>query len=275
MVEPKARGSDGPGRSRGGAFRAAAGKRIGLITNHTGLSRDGKRNIDLMLAAGVKIAALFSPEHGLSGTEDQPNVANTKDPATGLPVIEPVSRDAPASHARRCCGGVDALVFRYSGRRRALLHLFLHHAVQHGRSREEAPAVLRARPSESHHRACMSKGPILDRDLESFVGCYEIPLRHGMTLGELANMANGERQLGFDLHVVPMRGWNRGDWFDSTGLAVGESFAEHAQPECGPAVPGPGDAGGVHELLGRPRHRRSVRADRRGLDPRPAARGSF
>jgi uncharacterized protein YbbC (DUF1343 family) len=62
------------------------------------------------------------------------------------------------------------------------------------------------------------EGPLLDRDLESFVGCFEIPLRHGMTFGELANMANGERTLGLDLHVVAMRGWDRGDWFDSTGL---------------------------------------------------------
>ena len=63
------------------------------------------------------------------------------------------------------------------------------------------------------------EGPMIDPDLESFTGCLEIPVRHGMTLGELATMANGERKLGADLHVVPMRGWNRGDWFDSTGLA--------------------------------------------------------
>ncbi len=63
------------------------------------------------------------------------------------------------------------------------------------------------------------EGPILDPDLESFVGCMEIPLRHGMTLGELANLENGERRLSVDLHVVAMQGWNRGDWLDSTGLA--------------------------------------------------------
>jgi uncharacterized protein YbbC (DUF1343 family) len=62
------------------------------------------------------------------------------------------------------------------------------------------------------------EGPVLEHDLESFVGCIEIPLRHGMTFGELANMVNGERKLGLDLHVVEMRGWDRGDWFDSTGL---------------------------------------------------------
>jgi uncharacterized protein YbbC (DUF1343 family) len=62
------------------------------------------------------------------------------------------------------------------------------------------------------------EGPMLDPDLDSFTGCMEIPVRHGMTMGELAAMANGERKLGADLHVVAMRGWSRGDWFDSTGL---------------------------------------------------------
>jgi uncharacterized protein YbbC (DUF1343 family) len=63
-----------------------------------------------------------------------------------------------------------------------------------------------------------TEGPLLDADLQSFTGCFEIPVRHGMTLGELAAMANGERKLGLDLHVIPMRGWDRGDWFDATGL---------------------------------------------------------
>jgi uncharacterized protein YbbC (DUF1343 family) len=63
-----------------------------------------------------------------------------------------------------------------------------------------------------------AEGPLLDPDLQSFTGCFEIPVRHGMTLGELATMANAERKLGLDLHVVPMRGWDRGDWFDATGL---------------------------------------------------------
>jgi uncharacterized protein YbbC (DUF1343 family) len=61
------------------------------------------------------------------------------------------------------------------------------------------------------------EGPVLDKDLESFVGCFDVPLRHAMTFGELASMANGERHLGADLHVILMQGWNRGDWFDATG----------------------------------------------------------
>jgi len=62
------------------------------------------------------------------------------------------------------------------------------------------------------------EGPILDKDLESFVGCFDVPLRHAMTFGELATMANAEGNLGAELHVIPMQGWNRGDWFDATGL---------------------------------------------------------
>jgi uncharacterized protein YbbC (DUF1343 family) len=63
-----------------------------------------------------------------------------------------------------------------------------------------------------------AEGPMLDTSLESFTGCFEIPVRHSMTLGELAGLANGERKLGLDLHVISMRGWDRGDWFDATGL---------------------------------------------------------
>ena len=62
------------------------------------------------------------------------------------------------------------------------------------------------------------EGPMLDKDLESFVGCFDVPLRHAMTFGELATMANAERNLGAELHVILMQGWNRGDWFDATGL---------------------------------------------------------
>jgi uncharacterized protein YbbC (DUF1343 family) len=197
-------------------FAPLAGKRIGLITNHTGLSRDGKRDIDLMLAAGIKVVALFSPEHGLTGAEDQENVADTKDSATGLPIISlyagPTRRLTP-----QMLEGIDALVYDIQdvGAR------FYTYSCSMLSSMEEAakkhlPFYLLDRPNPI--TGVHVEGPVLDHDLESFVGCLEIPLRHGMTFGELANMANGERRLGLDLRVVAMRGWDRGDWFDSTGL---------------------------------------------------------
>ncbi len=197
-------------------FAPLLGKRIGLITNHTGLARDGRRNIDLMLAAGVKIAALLSPEHGLSGVEDQSNVANTKDPATGLPVISLYQGDArkitPAAF-----GGVDALVFdiQDAGARFYTYSCTLRYAMEEA-AKKRLPFYVLDRPNPI--TGVHVEGPILDRDLESSVGCLEIPVRHGMTLGELANWVNGEQRLDLDLHVVPMRGWSRGDWFDSTGL---------------------------------------------------------
>ena len=91
-------------------FAEIQGKRVALITNHTGLSRDGKRNIDLMRAAGVNLVALFSPEHGLAGKEDQPNVGNAKDPASGLPVFSLFN--GPARRIRpEMLNGIDAVVY--------------------------------------------------------------------------------------------------------------------------------------------------------------------
>jgi len=198
-------------------FATLAGKRIGLITNHTGLSRDGKRNIDLMLAAGIKVVALFSPEHGLAGAEDQENVADTKDSATGLPVISlyagPTRRLTP-----QMLEGIDALVYDIQdvGARFYTYSCTMLSSMEEA-AKKHLPFYLLDRPNPI--TGVHMEGPVLDHDLESFVGCLEIPLRHGMTFGELANMANGERKLGLDLHVVEMRGWDRGDWFDSTGLS--------------------------------------------------------
>jgi uncharacterized protein YbbC (DUF1343 family)/CubicO group peptidase (beta-lactamase class C family) len=197
-------------------FAPLAGKRIGLITNHTGLSRDGKRNIDLMLAAGIKVVALFSPEHGLTGAEDQENVADTKDSASGLPVISlytgPTRRLTP-----QMLEGIDALVYDIQdiGARFYTYSCTMLSSMEEA-AKKHLPFYLLDRPNPI--TGVHVEGPVLDHDLESFVGCLEIPLRHGMTFGELANMANSERKLGLDLHVVEMRGWDRGDWFDSTGL---------------------------------------------------------
>jgi uncharacterized protein YbbC (DUF1343 family)/CubicO group peptidase (beta-lactamase class C family) len=191
-------------------------KRIGLITNHTGLSREGKRNVDLMLAAGVKIAGLFSPEHGLSGTEDQSNVANGKDPATGLTVISlyqgPRRRMTP-----EMLDGIDALVYDIQdvGARFYTYSCTMLSSLEEA-AKKHVPFFVLDRPNPV--TGVHMEGPILDKDLESFVGCFDVPLRHAMTFGELATMANAEGNLGAELHVIPMQGWNRGDWFDATGL---------------------------------------------------------
>jgi uncharacterized protein YbbC (DUF1343 family)/CubicO group peptidase (beta-lactamase class C family) len=198
-------------------FAALRGKRIGLITNQTGLSRDGKRNVDLMLAAGVHVTALFSPEHGLNGVEDRADISDTKDPASGLPVFSLFSASSRRIQPEMLAN-VDALVFDIQdvGARFYTYSCTMLYSMEEA-ARKHLPFFVLDRPNPI--TGTHVEGPMLDPDLESFTGCLEIPVRHGMTLGELAAMANAERKLGADLHVVTMRGWSRGDWFDSTGLA--------------------------------------------------------
>ncbi len=196
-------------------FHELLGKRIGLITNHTGLDRQGRRNVDLMRAADVNITALFSPEHGLTGNFDS-DVASSRDPATGLPIeslYQPNQRRlSPAQLAR-----VDALVFDIQdvGARFYTYSCTLLYAVQSAGAAHKPLWILdRPNPITGTH----VEGPVMQKELESFVGCYDIPVRHGMTFGELAMMANTESHWGADLHVIKVQNWERGDWFDTTAL---------------------------------------------------------
>ena len=215
-VEPKAGVLTGLDVLAENNFAELRGKRIGLITNQTGLSRDGKRNIDLMLAAGIKITALFSPEHGLNGAEDRSDVSDTKDPASGLPVLS-LYRTSSRRIQPEMLDNVDAIVFDIQdvGARFYTYSCTMLYSMEEA-AKKHLPFFILDRPNPI--TGTHVEGPLLDPDLQSFTGCFEIPVRHGMTLGELAAMANGEQKLGADLHVIPMRGWNRGDWFDSTGL---------------------------------------------------------
>jgi uncharacterized protein YbbC (DUF1343 family) len=196
-------------------FRELKGKRIGLITNQTGLDRTGRTNIDAMLAAGVRIVTLFSPEHGLSGTQDS-SVPNRTDDKTGIRIVslfQPGQRRLTADEMR----DVDAIVFdiRDAGARFYTYSCTMLYALEEA-AKAKKPFWLLDRPNPI--TGTHVEGPLMDKDLESFVGCYDIPLRHGMTFGELATMANAEQHWGADLHVVKMNNWLRGDWFDATSL---------------------------------------------------------
>jgi uncharacterized protein YbbC (DUF1343 family)/CubicO group peptidase (beta-lactamase class C family) len=197
-------------------FAALRGKRIGLITNQTGVTRDGRRNVEVMLAAGVKITALFSPEHGLAGIEDRSDISDTNDPTFGLPVFS-LYRASSRRIQPEMLANVDALVFDIQdvGARFYTYSCTMLYSMQEA-ARKRLPFFVLDRPNPI--TGVHAEGPILDADLQSFTGCFEIPVRHGMTLGELASMANGERKLGLDLHVIAMRGWDRGEWFDASGL---------------------------------------------------------
>jgi uncharacterized protein YbbC (DUF1343 family)/CubicO group peptidase (beta-lactamase class C family) len=197
-------------------FGALRGKRVGLITNNTGLSREGLRNIDLMLEAGVNLTALFSPEHGIGGAADTENLPHGTDPTTGLPIwsLYLGSQRRPSDEMLR---DVDFLAFDIQdvGTRFYTYMCTMLYAMEEA-ARRGIPFIVLDRPNPI--TGARVEGPVLDQELESFVGCFPLPLRHGMTLGEIALMANQERRIGADLRIILMQGWARGDWFDSTGL---------------------------------------------------------
>jgi uncharacterized protein YbbC (DUF1343 family)/CubicO group peptidase (beta-lactamase class C family) len=197
-------------------FAALKGKKIGLITNHTGVDQQGRRNIDVMREAGVRVTALFSPEHGMTGNEDRPDVADAKDQATGLPVWS-LHYNGRYRMTPEMLKDVDTLVFDIQdvGARFYTYSCTMLYALE-GASKAGLPFYLLDRPNPV--TGTHIEGPLIDDDLQSFVGCYSMPIRHGLTLGELATMANGERKLSADLHIIKMKNWSRGDWFDSTGL---------------------------------------------------------
>jgi uncharacterized protein YbbC (DUF1343 family) len=197
-------------------FQQLKGKRIGLITNQTGLDREGRRNIDQMLAAGLNVTTLFSPEHGLAGTQDS-DLGNGKDQQTGIPIVslyQPNQRRLTASQMRN----LDAIVFDIQdvGARFYTYSCTMLYALDEaGKARK--PFFVLDRPNPI--TGVFVEGPVLQKDLDSFVGCYDIPLRHGLTFGELATMANAEQNWGADLHVIKLQNWERGDWFDTTSLS--------------------------------------------------------
>ena len=200
-------------RSQG--FASLQGKRIGLITNHTGRARDGAPAIDLLHAAkNVKLVALFGPEHGIRGVLDA-NVPAETDAATGLP-IHSLYGDTRRPTAAML-DGIDTLVIDLQdiGVRFYTYMTTMAYAMEEAAKRK-VPVVVLDRPNPVN--GYQIEGPLLDKTELSFIGYFPMPIRHGMTIGELARLFNGENKIGADLTVVPLRNWRRDDWYDDTGL---------------------------------------------------------
>ncbi len=196
-------------------FQSLAGRRVGLITNHSGRDAAGRRTIDLLYhAPGVKLSAIFSPEHGLFGKADE-RVASTTEPETGLPVYSLYGdTERPTD---KVLEGLDALVFdiQDAGVRFYTYTTTLGYTLEAAAKKGIDYYVL-DRPNPIN--GFLVEGPVLDPDLRSFVAYFPLPVRHGMTEGELAEMFNTEQHLGAKLHVIKMQGWRRTDWYDETGL---------------------------------------------------------
>ncbi|HEY0083479.1 MAG TPA: exo-beta-N-acetylmuramidase NamZ domain-containing protein, partial [Pyrinomonadaceae bacterium] len=195
-------------------FRQLAGLHIGLVTNHTGRDRRGRQTIDVLReAANVKLVALFAPEHGIRGIADE-KVSDTKDERTGLPVysLYGETRRPKPEQLRE----LDALVFDLQdvGTRFYTYISTLGHVLEEA-ARARLPVYVLDRPNPI--RGNEMEGPLADADKLSSTGYHTIPVRHGMTIGELARLFNAERKLNCDLRVVEMERWRRGMWFDGTG----------------------------------------------------------
>jgi len=194
-------------------------KKIGLLTDQTGVDSQGRRTIDVLAQApGVSLGAIFSPEHGVTGTLDTTNIGNTRDAATGVPVYSVYgATDAARRPSLQVLRDLDAIVvdIQNAGARfytyETTLGYFLEAAAKAG-----IEIIVLDRPNPI--TGSFVQGPVTDPGHESFVNYFPVPVRHGMTMGELARMYNSERNINARLQVVPMEGWLRGDWFDSTDL---------------------------------------------------------
>ncbi len=197
-------------------FSPLAGKRVGLITNHTGISREGKRNIDLMLAARVDLKAIFSPEHGILGKVDEDGIKDSFDAASKLPIYSLYKDESRRPNAAQL-KGLDTLIFDIQdvGARYYTYACTMKNAMEAAAELNLEFLVL-DRPNPI--TGTIVEGPPIDKESESFIGCLPVPLRHGFTLGELARFANDRLPKRARLTVIPMENWRRTDWFDQTGL---------------------------------------------------------
>lgn len=196
-------------------FAPLRGLRVGLITNHTGRDSHGRRAVEMLEAApAVKLVALFSPEHGFNGDREG-EVSSGAEPASGLPLYSLYGETRRPSG--RMLEGLDALVFdiQDAGARFYTYITTLAYAME-AAAKHGMPIYVLDRPNPIAGIAV--QGPMLDAGHTSFTAYYPMPVRHGMTVGELARFFNIEAGIGAKLHVIPMRGYTRDEWYDDTGL---------------------------------------------------------
>ncbi len=192
---------------------------IGLLTNQTGLDAQGRRTIDVLATApGIKLAAIFSPEHGIFGNVDTTRIDNSVDSATGVPVYSLYGNtDAKRRPPVDVLKTLDAVVMdiQDAGARFYTYETTLGYLLE-AAAQSNIEVIVLDRPNPI--TGAFIQGPVSSGEAQSFTNYHPLPVRHGMTLGELAQFFNVERKIGARLRVIPMQGWMRGDWFDSTGI---------------------------------------------------------
>jgi uncharacterized protein YbbC (DUF1343 family)/CubicO group peptidase (beta-lactamase class C family) len=201
------------------SFALLQGKRVGVLTNQTGVDSAGRRTIDVLAhASGVQLTAIFSPEHGVAGALDTTKIGDSRDPATGVAVYSVYgASDESRRPSQDVLRQLDAIVIdlQDAGVRfytyETTVGYFLEAAAKAG-----IAVIVLDRPNPLN--GAYVQGPLSDPGRESFTNYGPVPVRHGMTLGELAQMFNAEHNIHAKLSVITMQGWMRGDWYDSTNL---------------------------------------------------------
>ena len=192
-----------------------AGKRIGLITNQTGVDSDGRRTIDVLAGRkDLKLVALFSPEHGIGGDRDA-DVPNSSDEKTRVPIYSLYG--AMRRPTDEMLKGIDVLVFdiQDAGVRFYTYVTTMAYCME-AAAKHHIKFVVLDRPDPLGGEVI--EGPMLDSDRKAFTGYFSMPARYAMTIGELGNMFNAENHIGADLEVVPLKNWSRSESYEETGL---------------------------------------------------------
>ena len=208
------------------------GRRVGLVTNQTGVDERGESDIDRLRgsearAAGVQLVRLFSPEHGIRGTEDRENLASGVDARTGL-FIHSLYSNATIGPPDSTLRDIDVLIVDLQdiGTRTWTYVGVMLYSLR-AAARHDLPIIVLDRPNPLG--GVRPDGPILDPSIANpeeptaarrgkAYALYPVPLRHALTMGEMARYFNAELRIGARLHVIPAAGWRRAMWFDQTGL---------------------------------------------------------
>jgi uncharacterized protein YbbC (DUF1343 family) len=196
-------------------FRPLRNKRVGLVTNHTGRTRGGATTIDVLFRApDVKLVKLFSPEHGIRGVLDT-TVSDSVDETTGLPIISLYGKERKPQS--RDLEGIDVLVYDIQDiGARFYTYITTLGLVLEAAKEANKDVVVLDRPNPIGGRVV--SGPLRDEEFASFIAYHPLPVRHGMTVGELARLYNAERKIGAMLEVIPCTNWSRDELYDRTGL---------------------------------------------------------
>ena len=200
------------------SLRLVQGKRLGLLTNQTGVDAAGRRDVDRLLADGLRLVALFSPEHGFRGAEDRAGLPDAVDSATHLPIYSLFGGSRTA--AARALDSLDVVLIDLQdiGARFYTYPATATTLMEEAAARGKRVVVL-DRPDPVGGEAVQGNvRPAIGDPVKDFVGFLPVPMRHGMTLGELLRLTNDALAVHADLTVVPAAGWRRGVSYDSTGL---------------------------------------------------------